>query len=423
MADSLTAHHPGPGARRTLAPLAGVPSGGKAVVFTNWFSGPGGFDRAGISVLDLTTGERRDLIKGGASFARYAASGHLVYASRRRLRAVPFDVATLSLKGAPTAVVEGVFTHMDAGAAQYAISATGTLAYASGRFMSDERQLVWVDRKGAIRPVTQARRAYWDVALSPDASRIASTALEDSAAVWIHDIDRDTDTLLTSDRPGWGPVWTPDGSAVVFTSGADLYRVRADGSRAPDLVLASPFEKVAESFTPDGKRLVYGEFDRKARYNLRIVTLADGRTEPLESPAHGRSVRVSPDGRWVAYEGDEAGWSEVYVRPFGEGEGRWLVSAGSGGQPVWTRGGREIFYRSRRDGTLMTVDVTRGPPFRVGKPRVVAKGGSYVGGPRGSHDATPDGERFLLIAEGSRPPVQQIHVVLNWLEELRRTRP
>jgi serine/threonine-protein kinase len=397
--------------------------GGKAVVFTNWFSGPGGFDRAGISVLELATGRRRDLIKGGASYARYAASGHLVYASRRRLFAVPFDVVTLSLKGARTAVVEGVFTHMDAGAAQYAISAAGTLAYASGSFMSDARRLVWVDRKGAVRPVSETRRAYWDVALSPDGSRIATTALEDSAAVWIHDIDRDTDTLLTSDRPGWGPVWTPDGSAVVFTSGADLYRVRADGSSPPELVLASPFEKVAESFTPDGRRLVYGEFDREARYNLRILTLADGRTEPLGSPAHGGCVRVSPDGRWVAYEAAEAGWSEIYVRPFGSGEGRWLVSAGSGGQPVWTREGREIFYRNRRDGTLMTADITPGPPLRVGKPRVVLAGVSFVQGPRGSQDATPDGERFLLIEEGPRPPVQQLQVVLNWLEELRRTRP
>jgi serine/threonine-protein kinase len=210
----------------------------------------------------------------------------------------------------------------------------------------------------------------------------------------------------------------------VFTSGADLYRVRADGGSAPELVLESPFEKVAESFTPDARRLVYGEFDREARYNLRVLTIADGKTEPLAMLGSAGSVRISPDGRFVAYESGESGWSEVYVRPLGGGDERWLVSAGSGGQPVWTRGGREIFYRTRRDGgTLMLAEISSQPAFHSGKPSLIARGG-YILGPRSSHDATPDGERFLLIEEGpGRGPTKRIHVVLNWLQELRKLHP
>jgi serine/threonine-protein kinase len=164
---------------------------------------------------------------------------------------------------------------------------------------------------------------------------------------------------------------------------------------------------------------------------------SSGRGEPVEprrvtplvqSPFDERNGVVSPDGRWLAYEADDSGRFEIYVRPFPDvNSGRETVSTAGGTRPIWPRNGQELIYVSPT-GALMRVGVTRGPSWVATTPTLAVKEGYFTnpGWWGRSYDISPDGQRFLMIKEGgidgsAGPP--SIIVVLNWLEELNRLVP
>jgi len=182
------------------------------------------------------------------------------------------------------------------------------------------------------------------------------------------------------------------------------------------------------SYTPDGRLLVSMDVKGQQR-DIYLMTL-DGvrKSEPLiHSPANELWAEVSPDGRWVAYDSDESGQFEVYVRPFPDAYqgSRWQVSAAGGRQPVWSRDGRELFYRDFT-GAMMDVPVAAGPGFSPGRPLRLFEGTGYTGaGAQGSgrtYDVSPDGRRFLMVHSGELN-TSPLVVVLNWFEELERLAP
>jgi serine/threonine-protein kinase len=178
------------------------------------------------------------------------------------------------------------------------------------------------------------------------------------------------------------------------------------------------------SFAPDG-RLLFSEEVPNHRRDINVLSL-DGsrRVESLvHSPGQDGNAEVSPDARWLAYDSDESGQFEVYVRPYPDTDrGRWQVSAGGGKQPVWSRDGRELFYRDFA-GILLSVPVTRSPTFAAGPPQKVLENRSYVGSGRSltarTYDVSPDGRRFLLLKAQSSDPTSLV-IVVNWTEELKR---
>jgi len=168
-----------------------------------------------------------------------------------------------------------------------------------------------------------------------------------------------------------------------------------------------------------------------------VVLALDGtrRATPLiQTTFNEQNGEISPDGRWLAYESDQSGQEEIYVRPFPAVDaGRWQVSTGGGSEPLWARGGPELFYRGP-DGTLLgvAVAVEGGADFRAGRPATLVEGRYYAGGSRGAttgrtYDVSPDGQRFLMVKEGGEsdltaaPP--SIVVVQHWVEELKRLVP
>jgi Tol biopolymer transport system component len=288
--------------------------------------------------------------------------------------------------------------------------------------------------------------------MSPDGRRIAFPSLE---GIGIFEVARQSFQLLTSSA--WGSpairsaserrfvAWHPDGERITFTGvDGDLYWMRADGSGEAERLTpsdasarSSPRLQIPTSWSSNGRTLVFTQrLGSAASGNQDIWALTLGDSAPaarpfLVSPSDESSAELSPDGRYLAYVSNQSGQSEVYVQPFPGSGRRELVSTGGGGQPVWARNGRELFYRAGAGSMMrmMVVDVTLGDAFTAGKPRVLwqATGARYPGGTGGrTYDVAPDGQRFLMIQQRdsvSQPPITHVVLVQNWLEDLKRLVP
>jgi serine/threonine-protein kinase len=418
--------------------------GGRAVLFTIT-SLTEGLEAAQVAVLDLQTGMRKILVRGG-SHAQYVSSGlgspkrgereggHLVYAAAGALRAVPFDLSSLETRGTPVTVVPDVVTTIKGGV-NAVVAGDGTLAYVLGTVEGTPRTLVWVDREGRETPIPAPPRPYFLPSLSPDGTRVAVFANDQERDLWLWDLHRTTLTRLTS-TPGVDviQVWTPDSRRLIFTSERagvrNLFWQAADGAGTVEQLTESPNTQYPTGVSPDGRRLIFtDEFPATSNDVMAIELDGTRRVTPLvQSPFNERNGTVSPDGRWLAYEANDSGRFEIYVRPYPEANsGRWLVSTTGGTRPIWTRAGQELIYVSPT-GALMSVGVVRGPSWAATTPTVVVKEGyftipSWWGR---SYDVSPDGQRFLMIkeggADGAAAPTS-IVVVQHWVEELKRLVP
>jgi Tol biopolymer transport system component len=313
---------------------------------------------------------------------------------------------------------------------------------------------VWVDRSGAATEVgISSRSVAGRPRMSPDGRRIAFPVVE---GIGIFDLARQSFQILTSSA--WGPsalrsapefrfvAWHPDGERVTFTGAdGDLYWMRADATGEAERLAATDTNppslrrvQVPTSWSPDGRTLLFTQrLGSAASVGRDIWRITLGDSAPaarpfLVSSSDESSAELSPDGRYLAYESNQSGRSEVYVQVFPGPGRRELVSTDGGGQPAWSRNGRELFYRAPGPGPMMrmmVVDVTLGEVFSAGRPRVLweAMRTRYPGGTGGrTYDVAPDGRRFLMIQQRDsvpQPPVTHVVLVQNWLEELKRVVP
>jgi serine/threonine-protein kinase len=391
-------------------------------------------DVAQIAVLDLQTHIQTVVVRGGSQ-AHYVASGHLVYAAGGALRAIAFDPLMLTTRGTPVPVVTDVVTN----AAFYVdavIADDGTLAYVRGSGPPvAQRTLVWVDRQGRETAIAAAPRAYVYPRISPDGSRVAVYGADQMLDLWAWDFVRLTLTRLTfaSSLDSY-PVWTPDGRRLFFASdreqpGRNLYAQAADGTGAAERLTTSPNQQNATAITPDGTRLLFTEIAPQTNEDLMQVTVTGTHevTPLVRTPAAERNGIVSPDGRWLAYEANDSGSMEIYVRPYPDAaSGRWQVSTGGGTRPLWSRDGRELFYVSSANG-VMRVGVERAASWAATTPTMLLNDGLVVGAAQNvgrNYDVSPDGQRFLVVkpVDASNAPPQLV-VVQHFDEMLKRLVP
>jgi Tol biopolymer transport system component len=385
---------------------------------------------ARVEALDLVTRQRHVLVRGGGR-ARYLPTGHLVYAAGPTLYAVSFDLESLAVRGEPTAVLT-----VD-GQLEFAVADDGTLVYQAWP-VSGARELVWVDRQGREERLAAPLMNYIYPNLSPDGLRVGLDLIDNGDRdIWIFDLRRSTLERFTHD-PAGNPIiaWSPNGRYIAFGSDrfgvTNLFRQAADGSGEPERLLTSANTQMPITYAPDG-RLLFSQATPGQQRDIYLLSL-DG--EPSSAPliataANELTAEVSPDGRWMAYDSDESGRFEVYVRPFpntAEG-GRWQISSGGGRQALWSHDGRELFYRDF-DGALMSVAVTLTPTFAPGPATKLFQRPEYLGaGARGSgrtYDITPDDARFIMIKErptGATGGGPKLVVVLDWFAELERLAP
>jgi serine/threonine-protein kinase len=403
--------------------------GGRAVLFSTVTKSQRDEERT-IEVVSLETGDKKVLMEG-ATYARYVSTGHLLFARAGTVFAAPFDLERLDTTGDSVPVLEDVYMQSHAmGFAYFASSNNGSLIYVPGYIRPVNRHLVWVDREGNIERLPETPRPYDSLALSPDGKQLAINFNDPSYQedVWIYDFERRNWTRLTFTGRCWSPIWTPDGQRVAFKNGQDAFWAPADGSSPGEPLLKH--EIVSNighiySWSPDGTIMTFAVQSRPSDWDLWRLHLEETATaQPFIETSFSELQGVfSPNGRWIAYRSTESGRSEVYVAPFpGPGPKR-LISTESGIEPLWSRDGQELYYRSRAK--LMVVSVQTEPSFQAGTPRVLFEVPQMNrSGLWRTYDVTPDGQRFIMSQnpEGTQEPLQIVYIP-DWFEELKQLVP
>jgi len=411
---------------------------GKSVLFTRFIT----TTQSKIMVQSLKSGERKELFEGNQG--KYLPSGHIVYGVGNSLFAVRFDINTLKVIGGAVPVVEGVL--QNGAILQFAVSDSGTLIYipvtSSGITASDQRILVWVDRKGKEEPLAFQPSAYHSPRISPsDGTKVAMTIYSgEKSDIWIWDIVRETMSRLTFNEASYDPLWSLDGQRITFGSGPmpnnAVYWKAADGGGVDEKLGDSVPGRFLfpRSWSNDGKVLVTEENTPGATgFNIFSMSIgSDHKLEPLLQEKYGESQpEISPDGRWMAYTSNESGKDEIYVRPFPDlDNGQWQISADGGDSPLWSRDGRELFYRN--GDAVIAVMVETEPAFKAGKAQTLFQG-TYTSllslVERNPWDISRDG-RFLMMKEVTPTGEQaaakgprKINIVVNWFEELKERVP
>jgi serine/threonine-protein kinase len=264
--------------------------------------------------------------------------------------------------------------------------------------------------------------------LSPDGTQLAVAVGGQVSDIWISDLVRPTLTRLTFDGASY-PVWMPDSRRIVWFGAPGLFRQAVDGTGTIERLAERAANQLPTAVTPDGTRLVLRQDGAGTGTDLAVLALDGERgiTPLLQTRSNERNAEISPDGRWLAYESDESGQPEIYVRPFPAVDaGRWQVSASGGRKPLWARSGQEIFYLALGGALVgVPVEAVGRASIRVGSARKLVEGSYDTGGPfrNRNYDVSPDGRRFLMVKESGAASQRSLVVVQNWAEELRRLVP
>jgi eukaryotic-like serine/threonine-protein kinase len=404
---------------------------GKAVLFSIIAAQDIGFWlESKIAVERLDTHERKILPTTG-TYPRYSPSGHLLYVRDEGLFAVPFDLDRLEVTGPPVPVLETIAVSFNSGLASFAVSRSGSLAYIPGSSISDQGVLTWIGGNGSIEPLGAPAQRYSNPRLSSDGQRIAVAVRSGAQTdVWVYEISHGSLSRLTFDGHSSSPIWTPDGKKVTFMrsgeTGVEIVSKSADGTGSEESILREQsFSRVPESWSPDGKFLLYSPNYPDTGRDIFLLPLeGDRKPRPFIQTKFDEFTAVfSPDGHWVAYASNETGRSEIYVQPFPGPGGRWQVSTEGGIWPVWARDGRELFYPTPNVSKIMSVNVTTWPSFTASAPRLIANLPPSLSLPfiYRSYDVSRDGQRFLFLkANGPSAAPTELRVILNWDEELKR---
>jgi serine/threonine protein kinase len=426
--------------RETGHRLPGLLPGGRALLFTTMPHEFGVVAR--IEVVSLDDGGRKVVVEDGAD-ARYLPTGHLVFARRGVLMAAPFDLSRLELAAPPVPVLEGVSqslnwgeTSLNSGAAQFAVSDSGLLAWAPGGIVEDTpNELLLVDEAGRTellpgfdRPLVSPQLHF-----SPDGRQLAFVEQQRSGLLWLFDVERHTYRPLSDRGIAASPRWSPDGSRLAVSwseaGPAHLWIVttgRADWERLTE----GERWDISPSWSPDGRGLAYVRSGPPSA-DIFIYRFEDGPVVPfLTSRAEEAWPEFSPDGRWLAFASNESGRNEVYVTSFPDRDQTLTVSRDGGEAPAWSRDGRRLFYYSRPSGgrrSMMAVTVRHGPELQLGIPTPLFQlPDGFVHLSVRSYELHPDGRRFVVgrqVKTEPPPPITHIELIHNWFAELERLAP
>jgi dipeptidyl aminopeptidase/acylaminoacyl peptidase len=378
----------------------------------------------GPDQIDVLAGSVRKTvlrIKGNALDSPvYSPTGHILYrrdTGTPGIWALPFSLDKLEPTGEAFLVT--------AQGAWPSVSSDGTLLFTPEE-VGLKFQLTWVDRTGKVlETMPESDMQIWYPRLSPDESRVAFVAgARGRGAVYIMDLKRRTQSRLTTGEGTFEyPAWSADGHQIYFDIGLGkqlIFVQSADGN--------GPSREVARGFnaamSPDGKTLFFGATREGLGGDLWYLLL-DGRdgakaTPFLEIPGNQRSPKPSPDSRFVAYDSNESGDTEVYIKDFPRGENRWQVSTNGGSHPIWSKKGDRIFFLNGED--LMEVAVISQNPFTLGTPHVMFTGNASTFMRSRGFDVSADGNRFLAVQQVERigGSLPLLTVVENWFVEFQQ---
>jgi Tol biopolymer transport system component len=439
---------PNGGQPETLIPAAasevmGDPQllpGGEVILFTvgQYRAGLQLSDKWRIVAKNLKSGTQKTLVQD-ASGARYLPTGHLVYWKDGVLFAAPFNLRRMEITGSSVSVVEGIRPGL--GVAQFAYSSTGTLVYIPGAVTAaGQYALARVDRKGEVEPLKAPPAAYAYPRASKDGKRVAYQ-IEDSgeSSIWVWELAGGTAPRRLT-LPGAGsnqyPIWSPDGQRIAFQSDREgdhgIWWQRADGSGTAEHITtpAKGVLHIPDSWSADGQTISFTE-EKTGTSEVWTWSLRDKKAAVFASTPGallGRSA-FSPDGHWIAYQSNAQPGSRVYVRRFPPTEPAYEAPQdGDTHHPAWSPDGKELFYVAGAS-LAGSMSASTRPSVSFGSPVRLLRSGFVTAAPGGvrTFDVLPDGQHFIGVVpvgetESSAGP-PQIHVVLNWFEDVRQRAP
>jgi Tol biopolymer transport system component len=358
----------------------------------------------------------------------YAPPGYLLFVRDRALVARRFDPATLAVGAETIDVAPNVGGNSITMVGFMSVSTNGVLAYTSTP--PPQQTLRWFDREGNPLGTLIEGVAVDQFRIAPDGRRVVAAILDASAgtrSLWIYEADRPPVRLTFAGTHDWEPVWSPDGTRVAFGSYRDgplnIYVKPVSGAGPDEPLLISDDQKdLNGDWSLDGKYLAYNLILDTNRSDVMVMPLtgADRKPMPVAATAAQESrARFSPDTRWIAYDSDESGRTEVYVQPFPPTGGKWQVSPSGGFHPVWRRDGRELFYLGPNN-TLMAREVRASATFELGPPQRLFQTNMSLSAVGGGYDVSIDGKSFLVADRTPVGPAPPITVVLNWPALLKR---
>ena len=395
--------------------------GGKGLIFTVWKgAGP---DEKFVAVQSAAGGSHKILVRGGTD-GRYVPPGYLVYARSDDLLAVPFELATLETgKTAPVSLPVRVVGEATEGAA-FAVSASGVLVYLPADPSRLARRLVWVDANGRIEPLPFPNRIYEQVSISPDGASAIVQIIDGSIGLWLLEFSRGTMTpLVTTGGSSQAPVWTRDGKRIIYRATRNgvrnLYWRAVDGSGEEERLTTKPgFLHTPSAVSTDGEWVIFTEVGAQtARAQLRLHLTGDRETVRMSPKDVEYAGQVSPDGRWLAFENVTADGVEIYARNY-PGPGPSLPVSRSGGtEPLWSRDGRQLFFRSAEG--VHVADVAASSEFTPSAPRLLFST-VFMSSPNGvtSYAQGKDGRLLFVQSVNPQLPPDTINIVLNLGAEL-----
>jgi Tol biopolymer transport system component len=292
--------------------------------------------------------------------------------------------------------------------------------------MKHGNTLTWVDRNGRETALPLEPDAYIYARSSPHGEYLLLNIDMGNIHIWAYEIERGNKIRLTLESSNIQPLWMPDSKRIVYVggNGTSLHWQAVDQSDEVEQIFQSEDPLRLGSLSPDGRLLSFSEQNPTTGFDIWVLPIHGDRIPQLVvgTSYNEHSPQFSHDGKWLAYESDEAGEYEVYAQPY-PGPGRRLkISTGGGGEPLWAPSGKEIYYRSTD--AMMAVDWVPKPSAPLGMPRRLFTDHywrSLFQSP--NYDVAPDGERFLMIKHAEPLEAAPINIVLNWFEELKRLVP
>ena len=391
-----------------------LPDGG-GVMFTIGHADASSFDEASLAVADLNNPDHR-IVLHHASDGRCWGARTLLCGRQGTLMAAAFDLQRREVVGAPRVFVAGVVMS-PTGAVHAACAETGVLVHAPGGVQMPGRSLVTLARDGTTVHTTACEDPIEEPRVSPDGRFAIVGRRGRGSDLWLYDRVRQAFRRLTFDEKSFAGIWGPGSSTITCSSSsggiADLYCLEPDRGVESTLLLQTEFEKVPGAWSPDAAALAYTEYHPETGADIWVLLRATGAARPLVRTRFNEyGPRFSPDGRYVAYTGDESGRREVYVVSLPDGSDKCQISTDGGAEPVWSLDGQELFYRVGQ--RTMRVDVSRGP-HRSGVPATLFEQRHVPGTVTGlaNYDVVPDDAAFITVVEQEVPATVMLQVTLG----------
>ena len=374
-----------------------------------------------ICQASLDRPEEISVVVPASSSAAYVPPGFLLYARDNLVLAQRYDSKKASTIGEPVTLTDRVAV-TDRFFALFSAANDGTLLLLRGAGFVFS-QLVWVDRSGKPEGTVTDPGLYFSPSLSRDERRLAvdlSNTTDGQGDIWIHDLARNVSTRLTYEETNESaPQWSPDDKRIIYYAAAqgmgNIFEIQSGGTGQSQLLVDDELEKRPTDVSLDGRWIVFNSAGGASGTgaDIGVWSVSEKKaTQWLATPFNEQCAQLSPDGKWIAYQSDESGRSEIYVRAFPDSDQKWMISNGGGIMPAWRGDGREIYYVSL-DREMMAVEVTPGASFETASPVVLFDAPVRIH-PTIQYDVSRDGQRFLLNRLVESSAVEPLTMLQNW---------